>query len=353
MTPAATPLHILAGGLQPTPPEVGQGLRVALYQGEGPAGSREAVEANMERLDEAVALASDHGAQVCVFPECYPTGYALGSSLIRELAQHQDGPILARAARSAREHATAVVLPYIERDGEKIYDSITVIAPGGTPLTNYRKTHLYGAAEQSNFSPGTKLPPLIELNGIGVGLLNCYECEFPPLYQYLAERGARVVIGPTAAEHHYRMPNGRLSAIPYPDDTVHIIPAMASIWRLFIAYANRRGWEHPDPGPSRFYRANSGIWAPDGNALVTATPAEQNHDCLIIADCLPGTATPFSPEGDHLRDNRLSLNSGLRIADDRETPYDAETCEGNFVPPGNPGTAPAVPPQPNTLRRRS
>ncbi|GAA3064957.1 hypothetical protein GCM10020254_06090 [Streptomyces goshikiensis] len=46
------------------------------------------------------------------------------------------------------------------------------------------------------------------INGITVGVLNCYECEFPPLYQYLAERGAQIVLGPTAADGHFRLADG-------------------------------------------------------------------------------------------------------------------------------------------------
>ncbi|MFE5729599.1 nitrilase-related carbon-nitrogen hydrolase [Streptomyces sp. NPDC056528] len=315
MTSAAAPLHLLTGaGLRPSAPEPGSGLRVALYQGEGPVGSGEAVEANMARLEQAVELTADHGSQVCVFPECYPTGYALGHALSRRLAQPKDGPVVAQAARAAEEQAVTVVLPYVERDGEYFHDSVAVITADGNLVANYRKIHLYGAAEKRDFTPGNDLPPVVTLNGVKVGVLNCYEFEFPPLYQYLAERGAQVVIGPTAAEHHYRIPDGRLSAVPYPDATVHIIPAMASVWRLFIAYANRRGWERAEPGPWRLYRANSGIWGPDGLALACSTPAEQHHDCLIIADCLPERAAPFSPEGSHLLDNRLALSPALRPA---------------------------------------
>ncbi len=45
----------------------------------------------------------------------------------------------------------------------------------------------------------------------------------------------------------------------------HIIPAMASIWNLFVAYANRRGWEHVPAGWWQ-YQGNSGVWAPNGEA---------------------------------------------------------------------------------------
>ncbi|MDX2394019.1 hypothetical protein NJL88_28930 [Streptomyces sp. DK15] len=294
-------------------PAVGEGLRVALYQGQGPVGSREAVEENLERLAEVAALAAAYGCQVVVFPEKYTTGYAIGPEQCRELAEHREGPSIERARLVAKEHRLAVVLPYPERDGDAFYDSISVIAPDGLVAANYHKSHLYGAAERRNYSFGQELPPVVTINGIGVGVLNCYECEFPPLYQYLADQGAKIVLGPTAADFHFRLADGTMSQVPYQDATRHIIPAMASIWRLFIAYANRRGWEQV-PAGSWQYQGNSGIWAPDGEPLIAATAEDRHHDCLLIADCLPATVPPFSPEGHHPTDNRLTLNPVLRPA---------------------------------------
>ncbi|WP_037789443.1 nitrilase-related carbon-nitrogen hydrolase, partial [Streptomyces sp. Mg1] len=227
-------------------PAVGEGLRVALYQGQGPVGSREAVQQNMDRLAEVTALAAAYDCQVVVFPEKYTTGYAIDPGQCRELAEHREGPSIDRARLAAKENSLAVVLPYPERDGSDFYDSISVIAADGQVAANYRKTHLYGAAERRNYSFGQDLPPLVTINGITVGVLNCYECEFPPLYQYLAERGAQIVLGPTAADGHFRLADGTMSRVAYQDATRHIIPAMASVWRLVRSpYANRRGLDSP------------------------------------------------------------------------------------------------------------
>ncbi|OXY84710.1 hypothetical protein OG728_37035 [Streptomyces microflavus] len=294
-------------------PAVGEGLRVALYQGQGQVGSREAVAQNMDRLAEVSALAAAYGCQVVVFPEKYTTGYAIGPGQCRELAEHREGPSVDRGRLAAKENGLAVVLPYPERDGGDFYDSISVISADGQVVANYRKTHLYGAAERRNYSFGQELPPLVTINGLTVGVLNCYECEFPPLYQYLAERGAQVVLGPTAADGHFRLADGTMSRVPYQDATRHIIPAMASVWRLFVAYANRRGWEQVPAGAWQ-YQGNSGIWGPDGEPLVAATAEDRHQDCLLIADCLPATIPPFSPEGHHPTDNRLALNPALRPA---------------------------------------
>lgn len=305
-------IRISARLLSSRPPARGEGLRLGIYQGEGPAGTPDAVAANMARLEDAVAMAAAYSCQLCVFPENYVTGYTLSREQVVRLAEPADGPSVARAAKVAARHEVAIALPYPEAGADgRYYDSITVIGPDGQILTTYRKTHLYGAAERRNFAFGRELPPVIGINGIRVGVLNCYECEMPPLYQYLAEAGAQVVIGPTAADGHFQLADGTASTVPYQDATRHIIRAMASVWRLFVAYANRRGWETSD-GNWWQYQGNSGIWAPNGDTVTAATAEDRAADTLLVADCDPSRYPPFSPEGDHMADNRLELIKRLR-----------------------------------------
>ncbi len=305
------PVRISTSITHTTPPAPGAGVRLALFQAENPAGTHEAVRHNLARMREAVRLAARYSCHICAFPECYSTGYSLGPAECQELAESTDGPAVRAAREASRDSGTAIVLPYVERDTElaTVHDSIAFILDGEL-VANYRKTHLYGSAERKNFTPGDALPPVVDVNGFPVGILNCYECEFPPLYQSLVQRGAQLIIGPTAADHHFVLPDGSPTTVPYPDATEHIIPAMAAVWRTFVAYANRRGWETSERGQWE-YRANSGVWGPDGRAVVRAGQAERGVDSLLIGDCLPQRVAPFSPEGNHLADLRLRLDTSM------------------------------------------
>ncbi|MEU6132211.1 nitrilase-related carbon-nitrogen hydrolase [Saccharopolyspora sp. NPDC047091] len=293
------------------PPQPGTGVRLALYQGENPVGTSEAVTANLHRMQEVVEVAARYRAQLCAFPECYTTGYSLGAAEARALAQPANGTAVQAARELSAAHDLAIVLPYVELDraAGTVHDSIALVVDGEL-AANYRKTHLYGAAERINFTAGTELPPVVKVNQFPVGLLNCYECEFPPLYQSLVTRGARLVVGPTAADHHFTLHDGTPTQVPYPDATEHIIPAMAAVWRVFVAYVNRRGWETSERGQWQ-YRGNSGVWAPDGAPLIAAGPDERRDDALLLADCVPDEVAPFSPEGDHFTDNRVALREEL------------------------------------------
>jgi len=304
------PIRIVARLKTKLPPEEGQGVRLAIFQGEGPVGTEEAVETNLSRMAEVVAKARAYAVHVCIFPEKFNTGYAITLDQCHALAETVDGRSVTRARQVAGENKVAVILPYpeVDRSGAEpnYYDSIAVAGPDGSLLANYRKTHLYGAAERRNYSFGNEFPPIVAINGFPTGIINCYECEFPPLYQYLAEKGARLVIGPTAADYHFTLSDGTESQVPYQDATRHIIPAMASVWKLFVCYANRRGWEGVLAGWWQ-YQGNSGLWAPNGETVIKAGPEEQLDDSLLIADCRPEDHAPFSPEGNHLFDNRLRL----------------------------------------------
>ncbi|KAA5830661.1 nitrilase-related carbon-nitrogen hydrolase [Saccharopolyspora hirsuta] len=304
------PIRVLGRLAHDEPPRPGSGLRLAIFQAENPAGSPQAVVDNLARMEQAVALAARYRCQLCAFPECYNTGYSLGPDECAQLAEPSDGQSVRAAVKLSQQHDISIVLPYVERavDGA-LHDSVALVHDGQL-VANYRKTHLYGAAERANFTPGDELPPVVEINRFPVGVLNCYECEFPPLYQDLARRGARLIVGPTAADRHFVLHDGSPTRVPYPDATEHIIPAMAAVWRVFVAYANRRGWEVSERGQWE-YRGNSGVWGPDGLPVVCAGPDEQTADSLLIADCVPDAVPPFSPEGDHLSNSRLPVADRL------------------------------------------
>lgn len=293
-------------------PEEGKGIRLAIYQGEGPVGTKEAVQHNLSVLEKVVPLAKWRGAHLVVFPEKYTTGYAITVKQLKDegMAEELNGPEIKFVRKVAEKNNVAIILPYPEVDhsegSPKYYDSIAFIGPNGKVLSNYRKTHLYGAAERRNYSFGNELPPVNMVNGFPVGILNCYECEFPELYKYLATQGAKLIVGPTAADYHFPLADGSPTQVPYQDATEHIIPALSSIYKVFVAYANRRGWEQVPAGFWQ-YRGNSGVWAPNGKTVISCGLEEQTNDTLLIADCTPEDHLPFSPEGNHLLDSRLEL----------------------------------------------
>lgn len=297
-------------------PQRGKGIRLAIYQGEGPVGTPEAVQSNIEKLEEVAKQAKKYDAQLISFPELYLTGYALSPDLVKQLAEEVNGPSVRKVSEIARDNDIAIIFPYPERDSSSgevhYYDSIAFINSDGYLLQNYRKTHLFGQAEKDNFSSGytekgnENLFPVVKVADFPVGILNCYEAEFPELSRILALKGARLIVIPTAADYYYTLSDGKRTQVPYPDVTKKIIPANAYFNKIFIAYSNRCGYETVGKN-SWQYRGNSIICGPNGDLLLVARPEET----LLVADVIPSDFGPTHPEGDYLKDRRPELYHGL------------------------------------------
>jgi 5-aminopentanamidase len=307
------------------PPAHGEGLRLAVFQAQRPVGTIEAVQDNLKEMENVLHVAKSYQVDLVSFPELYITGYSITPKQLKELAETTDGDTITQACNMAKKYAVAIVYPYPEaaqENGETCYyDSIALIGANGKILFNYRKIHLYGAAERKNYKFGNELPKIAMINGFNVGILNCYECEFPSLYKHLAGLGAQIVIGPTAADGHYKLTNlddkskkteAEPTLVSYPDATKHIMPAMAGIYRMFVCYSNRRGWENVSSGSWEF-KANSSIFGPEGKPLLKAKKDDQMVDLLLIADCIPKNHQAFSPEGNHLDDDRLAQFDKLEL----------------------------------------
>jgi predicted amidohydrolase len=306
--------------LRSEPPAPGEGLRLGIWQGTGNAATPAAVAENLERLERVCGLAAAKGVQLLAFPELYLSGYIVTPELARRLAEPMDGPSLQRVAAAARQHGLAVACPYPERalvaGEERFYDAIALFGPDGALLRNYRKTHLWGPDEKLCWSPGYLVPEEGEaftvqaVNGVGVGLLNCYEAEFPELSRRLALLGAQLVLIPTAADAWALLSSGQRTDRPYPDVSRSLIPAHALHNHCFVAYANRCGEESVSGTVMAAYLGNSIVCGPHGDVLVAARP----EPTLLLADCLPADYGPLHPAGtrylDDLRPDLYRWDSG-------------------------------------------
>ena len=122
-------------------------MRIAIYQCE-PRPAQ--VDRNLERLARIAKHASTEGVDLLVCPEMYLTGYNIGIDAVRELAATSDGTSAHAVAEMTRENSVAIVYGYPERGSEDaVFNSAQLINAEGTPLANYRKTHLFGDLDNS------------------------------------------------------------------------------------------------------------------------------------------------------------------------------------------------------------
>ncbi|NNL76775.1 MAG: carbon-nitrogen hydrolase family protein [Desulfobacterales bacterium] len=233
-------------------------MKVAIYQGQGKLAQ---VHANLEIIRQAAFSAVKQGAELILFPEMFLTGYNIGEAVF-DLAEPTDGPAAQKASAIAREANIALLYGYPEKFETHTYNSAILIDQYGSTLASYRKTHLYGNFENRCFQPGDSLM-LAKLNGLTIGILICYDVEFPEAVRALTMAGADFIAVPTALMK------------PYCQIANHVVPARAYENEIYVAYVNRCGVE------GRLeYCGLSCIIGPDGSEIIRAG----SQEALLIAD---------------------------------------------------------------------
>ncbi|MEV1064774.1 carbon-nitrogen hydrolase family protein [Streptomyces sp. NPDC050263] len=261
-------------------------MRTALLQSSGRPGS---VVENLKVLDEAAGRAAAAGAGLLVAPELFLTGYAIGDDTAR-LAEPADGDSADAVAELAGRHGLAVAYGYPERSGDTVFNSAQLISADGARLANYRKTHLFGCFERDHFTPGEQPVVQAELNGLTVGLMICYDVEFPENVRAHALAGTDLLVVPTAQMH------------PFQFVAESMIPVRAFENQLYVAYVNRVGRE----GEFEFVGLST-LAGPDGVARARAGRGEE----LVFADADPVALAASREANPYLTDRRPGLYGSL------------------------------------------
>ncbi|ELS51741.1 carbon-nitrogen hydrolase family protein [Streptomyces viridochromogenes] len=261
-------------------------MRTALLQSSGRPGST--VE-NLKVLDEAAGRAAAAGAGLLVAPEMFLTGYAIGDDIAR-LAEPADGDSADAIAETATRHGLAIAYGYPERAGDTVFNSAQLISADGTRLANYRKTHLFGCFERDHFTPGDQQVVQAELGGLRVGILICYDVEFPENVRAHALTGTNLLVVPTAQMH------------PFQFVAESMIPVRAFENQMYVAYVNRAGRE----GEFEFVGLST-LAGPDGVARTRAGRGEE----LVLADVDPAFLAASREENPYLKDRRPGLYGSL------------------------------------------
>jgi deaminated glutathione amidase len=255
----------------------------------------ESVKANLDtcvdHIDRCVAAT---GAELLVLPEAATTGFTPGidAEALWDLVSEIPGPVTEPVQEVARRLGVHVVLGTYERGPERgtVYNTAVVIGPEGDVLGRYRKTHLFCGEDWVTAGDRAVVvdTPLARL-----GLMICFDGDYPELARIEAVRGAEVICRPSA------------------------LLRSADIWELtnraraydnhvFVVGANATGI---DPA-GVIYFGNSMIVTPVAEVVARAA----SHPGWVTARLDPATAmaslTPGSnvPQRfDHLAERNLDL----------------------------------------------
>jgi 5-aminopentanamidase len=240
-------------------------MRIALLQMAPVPGG---VSDNLASIERSAAEAAHRGVELLIAPELATTGYGAGE-VLRDLAEPRDATQIAGLSAIAKTHGLALIAGFPEREGSCIYNSVA-FTDGHTDPVVYRKSYLYGDYERALFTPGDPTATAIaQWCGIRIGLLICFDVEFPENVRRLALNGADLVAAPAAL-------------LAGPDAgfvSEHIIRVRAFENQLFVAYANQTGCDDLFT-----YAGLSHITGPNGGTLAKASANEAG---IIFAEICP------------------------------------------------------------------
>jgi 5-aminopentanamidase len=270
-------------------------IRVACHQLAPVVGE---LDANRARALAAIDAAADAGAHVVVLPELVSSGYVFRNAAeARALAEPADGPTLGGWAERAAARGLVVAggFPELGADGS-LYNSAALVDADGVRAV-YRKAHLWDR-EKLVFSAGSEPPAAPDTPHGRIGLMVCYDLEFPEWVRLAALAGAELLCVPTNWPREPR-PDG--------ERPMEVLRAMvaASTNRMAVAVCDRCGDER-----GTTWVAGSAIAGSDGWLLAGPPSAPEPVVLTADVDLASSREKALGPRNNVLADRRPALYGG-------------------------------------------
>ena len=263
---------------------------------------------NLQRMQQRLGEAVDHGANLVIFPECALTGYCFNSrDEGAEYAETLPGPATEAMQRACAEQNCLAVFGLLERDGESLFNASVLVGPDGM-LATYRKVHLPWLGVDRFTDYGDREFEVQSVGGGRIGMNICYDAGFPEPARCLALLGADLIVLPT------NWPPGAEAAAEYAINT------RALENTIYYAAINRVGVER-----GCTFIGQSRICDPLGRTLAHANHAREE---ILYAEIDPQLA-----RGKHLI-RQAGTNEVNRIADRRPEMYAPLVAPHRLARPG-------------------
>ncbi|HVQ01563.1 MAG TPA: carbon-nitrogen hydrolase family protein [Candidatus Thermoplasmatota archaeon] len=208
---------------------------------------------NLSIMDNAINKTE---ADLYIFGEFFLQGDRCRDE-IRDLAEPADGPSISHLKKIAKQKHCYIVFGMPLKDGTVdglIYNTAVLIHPNGT-VDLYKKWFLpnSGPFEEKIFFDQGELLPVFQTELCKIGLLICYDLNFPELAKALALQGADLLVcisaSPSTTRKYFET----------------LLPARALENTVFLAFVNLVGNQD-----DLIFWGGSQAYDPLGNLLVRA-----------------------------------------------------------------------------------
>lgn len=227
-------------------------------------------------IAQRIEAAATTGAQLIVLPEGTLPSYVLGYQRY-EAAEIESA--LEQCREIARHNGVVLVVGAARKAGDRVFNSAVVIDRDGSTAGSADK-HFLWHFDRQWFAPGETIAPISTSIG-SIGALVCADGRIPTIARTLADRGAEVLVMPTAWVTSGRDPQNLENA---QADLLARVRAREN--GLPFVAANKCGVELGCVA----YCGKSQIVGADG---AIAAIASQDHGETIVASLELGTAKPY------------------------------------------------------------
>ena len=151
------------------------------------------IDHNVESILGAMQEAAQNGADILLLPECYITGYDLPMTYEKSISD--DDPRIEKICDAAKENQIGVVLTAFTKDEKHPQNSAFVVSKSGEILMKYSKVHTCDFADERTVEPGKEFK-VCDFDGIRLGVMICYDREYPESARVLMLKGAEIILVP-------------------------------------------------------------------------------------------------------------------------------------------------------------
>ena len=215
-------------------------------------------EENLNKCEKFIKEASEHKAELIVFPEMALTGFTMNINNLKL----KEEVIINWAKKQAFENNINIALGYGIKCGEKGKNKFCIVSSKNTVLGTYTKLHPFSySGENEKFYKGNEIISC-NVEGVNITPFICYDLRFPEIFQAASKKSQIIIViasWPREREEHW----------------ITLLKARAIENQCFVIGVNRVG-----EGDGIKYSGASLIFDPLGRSL----NEKSSEEGLIIKD---------------------------------------------------------------------
>ncbi|WP_105153323.1 carbon-nitrogen hydrolase family protein [Streptococcus suis] len=151
------------------------------------------IKRNIDTIICSVKEAAKNGADILLLPECFVTGYELPMTYEKSISC--DDEVIMKICEVAKEYDIGVVLTSFTKGKRQPQNTAFVINRSGEILMKYSKVHTCDFADEKDVEAGTEFK-VCDVDGIKIGIMICYDREYPESARMLMLKGAEIILVP-------------------------------------------------------------------------------------------------------------------------------------------------------------